>query len=89
MPRDDEVPMEVDQPTAAEQTTPKKSIPPLTVPRVSIPETTVQALGAFLGAVLELPPTLDPVLVLVTIWTAVHEALLQDETMKTHLADKA
>jgi len=86
MPGDD--PMEVDEPAATIPTTPKKSIPPSTPPRVSIPETTVQALGAFLEAVL-VPLTLDPGLVLGSIWNSVHEVLSQDETMKTRVADKA
>jgi len=86
--------MEVDEPAVAGPTTPKTSILPLTPPKVSIPETAVQALGAFLEAVLveavlEVPPTLDPRLVLGTIWNSVHEVLSQDETMKTRVADKA
>jgi hypothetical protein len=79
MPGDD-VPMEIDQLAAAIPITP-------TAPRVSIPETTVQALGAFLEAVL-VPLTLDPGLVLGAVWSAVHKAFLQDETMNTRLADE-
>jgi len=60
--------MEVNQPAAVGQTMPKKSIPPLTASRVSIPEMTVQALSALLGAVLKLPPTLDPKFLLIAIW---------------------
>jgi hypothetical protein len=88
MPQDDEVLMEVNQPAAVGQTMPKKSIPPLTASRVSIPEMTVQALSALLGAVLKLPPTLDPKFLLIAIWGPIYEALSQDEILKTCLVNE-
>jgi len=91
MPRDDvsEVPMEVDEP-AAGPTTPKKSILPSTPPRVSIPETAVQTLREVLDDII-IPTSEDDRIQrhLGTVWFAVHEALSQDETKNTRLADEA
>jgi len=90
MPRDDEVPMEVDEPAAAGPTTPKKSIPPSTTPRVYIPEAAFETLHEVLNDII-LPTSKDDRIQrhLGTIWLAVHKALSQDETKNTRLADEA
>jgi len=90
MPRDDEVPMEVDEPAAAGPTTPKKSILPSTPTRASIPETSFQTLCEVLDDII-LPTSEDDRIQrhLGTIWYNVHEALSQDETKNTRLADEA
>jgi hypothetical protein len=90
MPQDD---MEVDKPAAAGPNMFKTYIVPSTLPRVSIPEMVVQALSGFLevvlvGAVLKVPPTLDPKFLLIAIWGPIHEALSQDETLKTRVANE-